>query len=171
MARQETGQVNGTSIIHKLNIRLSNWVWQCRIFPGTMKWPESREKEWKDVEKYTQTCRQNYGECDWEYSGDNERKNTEWKFGGSKWVDGKHRNNLGLLIRNSSQCFWMFLTSLYHRFGCLLAFLMLWTQNGLFLMVIFLLNSIKPALGGYWQIRMSTRKSRKDVVKKILKLW
>lgn len=87
-----------------------------------------------------------------------------------KWVDGKHRNNLELLIRNSSQCFWMFLTSLYHRFGCLLAFLMLWTQNGLFLMVIFLLNSIKPALDGLLTIRMSTRKSRKNIVKNIYTL-
>ncbi len=45
----------------------------------------------------------------------------------------------------------MFLTSLYQIFGCLLAFLVLWIQNGLFLMV-FLLNSIKPALDGLMMI-------------------
>lgn len=83
------------------------------------------------------------------YRGDNERKTQNGNLEEVKRVDGKRRNNLGILIRNLSQCFGLFLASLYHRFGCLLAFLVLWIQNGLFLLVIFLLNSVKPALDGF----------------------
>ncbi len=41
-------------------------------------------KEWKDVENTHKHVGKIMGNATENYSGDNERKNTEWKFGGSK---------------------------------------------------------------------------------------
>lgn len=65
MARQETGQVNGTSIIHNLTYACLTEFGNAEYSLETMKWPESREKRMERRRKYIKTCRQNYGELQW----------------------------------------------------------------------------------------------------------